>query len=237
MKKRVLLTLSLLFCAFLSTAQNTWRLVEDSDLEKVFYFNVFNVNDRIYTFASTIAPNETITHVKTNLIQLNYDGTMVVDSLFGSSEYTFVQMSNARASYKDNKFYLLGEHRYPNTPNFEPLGINILDTNYNIIAQRFLPLNSQERNEYIANVLPETDSVYSISNSLSLGSGANMTFRGIRMQQLNLSGDTLQQIDIPASPNLNANVLIPSQIHKSDNHYIVVATQVQETGWSNPPSN
>lgn len=237
MARLIIFLTATILLAFNGAAQDTWRIVPDSDLEKVFFGNVFVVNGKIYTFASTISLNEPIPHVKTNFIQLDFAGNYIMDSLFGSFQYTFVGTANYRSYFDLDKFYLLVQHRYPNQPNFELQGINIIDTNYNFVNQHFLPINTFERTEFVAGIIPESDSSYTIVNYLHLGFQENSTFDGIRLQKLNYTGDTLKQVDILPVPYIFTKTLVPSYIHKFEDYYYVLATEFNQNGWSDPPSN
>lgn len=216
-------------------AQNTWRIVEGSQEEKGIYFKVFVLNNKIYTFSSTVAW-EVIPHVKTNLIQLDFQGNSLQDSLFGTTNYTFVNTTNIHGLLQNNLIYLPCQHRFPINPGFEPQGFIVLDTNYNVIRTHELPYISNW-NEWVNAIVPEEDSSYSIANLLTTIENNNISFHAIRLQKLTFSGDTLLQTDIVLTPNIPNRTFTKCSMHKFEDHYYLVASQIAQNGWSDPPSN
>lgn len=233
---RVILLIPLVFIFYNNClSQDTWRIVEGSQEEKGLYLNVYNLNNKIYTTSTTVIWNESIPHVKTNLISLNYNSNLVQDTLFGSINYTFVSTVNVQGIFENNLFYIPCVHRYPINPGHEPQGFIVLDTNYNLVFKYEIPPVSNKQ-EWVSAVVPESDSVFTIANKININNGGTYN-SSIRIQKLSFSGDTLLQTNIIPTPNIPYVMFTKCSMHKFEDHYYVVTTQVHQNGWSDPPSN
>lgn len=235
MARLIIFLTATILLAFNGVAQDTWRIVEGSQEEKGLYLNVYNLNNKIYTSSTTVIWNESIPHVKTNLISLNYNSNLVQDTLFGSINYTFVSTVNVQGVFENNLFYIPCDHRYPINPGYEPKGFIVLDTNYNIIHKHEIPPNPIKY-EWVSAIVPELDTVFTIANMVYINSGGTYS-SSIRLQKLTFSGDTLLQTDIVPTPNIPNRTFTKCSMHKFEDHYYLVASQIAQNGWSDPPSN
>lgn len=139
----VLLSVSLMYVCFNCFCQDKWNWVGENNDDKVIFFGVKNLNNKIYTFSSSINRSNSIPYVNTNLLQFDYSGNIIFDSVFGNLEETFVLYENVRSNYNFDNFCLPVGFRYPNNPSLgNKPGIILFDTLYNTKLSLVLPSDS-----------------------------------------------------------------------------------------------
>ncbi|MEI6523939.1 MAG: T9SS type A sorting domain-containing protein [Bacteroidota bacterium] len=123
--------------------QNNWNWVGQNNDEKVIYFGVKVLNNKIYTVSSTINWSESIPYVNSNLIHFNYQGNIIYDSICGNLNQTFVPYTNVKTNYNLNSFCIPVVFRHPNNPILgEKPGILLLDTLFNTKLSLIIPSDS-----------------------------------------------------------------------------------------------
>ena len=208
----------IIFFPFISLAQNTWNWVGENNNEKVINFHVKVLNNKIYTVSSSINFSTSIPYVNTNLIQFNFNGNIIYDTLCGNINQTFVLYDNVRSNYNLGSFCFPVVFRHPNNPNLgEKPGVLILDTNYNTKLSYIIPSDT-----FITTATSHINKIYnsklfllSRTSSPSLGGGTKISI-------LDTNGNSLNS-KIIQFPNFQIG---GSAFHFFENYYYLVTNKI-----------